>query len=202
MTKDINKALMKEIAERLVFLSNESGTNDSGNKKVMIPQSRDEAMDFIKRLSYKRKGTFSIDNPDVVEEARRLVQKHSQVWVVPNTKTLKYELYIPPDRDKTTYSASSSETASKSGGCFIATAVYGSDSTPEVLVLRTFKDTVLLPSRIGEIFVNTYYLVSPPLARVIASKPFIRKIVRKVLIQPIVKLCRSWMNRNLGGINK
>ena len=84
----------------------------------------------------------------------------------------------------------------KSGGCFIATAVYGSDTASDVLLLRRFRDTVLLPSRIGNIFVNIYYLTSPPLAKAIASNPFLRKIFRKSLIQPTVNLCRSCLTKN------
>lgn len=190
---DMSETAMRKVAKDLVALSNEYGTDEYDNKKVKIPRSRDEAMSFIRKFSYESKGTFSIYDPDVVEEARRLVQRHGQVWVVPNTEALQYEVYVPPDRDKTTYASGTTNTSLKSGGCFIATAVYRSDTAPDVIVLRTFRDNVLLPSRIGKLFVNTYYLFSPPLAEVISSRPFLRKIVRKLLIQPIVNLCRSRM---------
>jgi hypothetical protein len=89
----------------------------------------------------------------------------------------------------------SPEPPKKTGGCFIATAVYGSESAPDVILLRSYREAVLLPSRIGNLFVVTYYLFSPPLARFIASKPFIRNIVRKTIIQPIVGYCRARMDR-------
>lgn len=53
---------------------------------------------------------------------------------------------------------------SSSEGCYIATAVYGDYDVPEVLILRSFRDGVLLKSFWGKIFVKIYYFFSPPLA--------------------------------------
>jgi predicted amidophosphoribosyltransferase len=86
----------------------------------------------------------------------------------------------------------------KKGGCFIATAVYGSDTMPDVVLLREFRDTILVRSRLGRMIVNTYYYLSPPLARVISTKLLFRNLVRKFFIQPIVYICTSNMR---GGID-
>lgn len=48
-----------------------------------------------------------------------------------------------------------------SGGCFVATAVYGSYDCPEVWVLRRFRDQTLAKSTLGRAFISAYYLTSP-----------------------------------------
>lgn len=52
-----------------------------------------------------------------------------------------------------------------SGGCYIATAVYGNYDAPEVLVLRQFRDERLKRTLAGRGFIAAYYAVSPALAR-------------------------------------
>jgi hypothetical protein len=84
----------------------------------------------------------------------------------------------------------------KTGGCFIATACYGTDTAPDVLTLRTFRDSVLLSSKTGRAFVKIYYLLSPPIAKIIASHNLLRSLVRQFFIQPIASFCRSKMKKD------
>ncbi len=72
------------------------------------------------------------------------------------------------------------------GGCFVATAVYGSSIAPEVIIFRRFRDDVLLGSAPGRIGINLYYRVSPPLASFISKSPFLRVITNFVLLRPIL----------------
>lgn len=53
----------------------------------------------------------------------------------------------------------------KSGGCYIATCVYGSYDCPPVWTLRRFRDDVLQNSSAGRIFVKCYYKISPILVK-------------------------------------
>jgi hypothetical protein len=64
------------------------------------------------------------------------------------------------------------------GGCFIATAAYGSILEPQVVVLREFRDKFLLQYKIGRAFVELYYKYSPPIAHYIAKHDVIRMFVR------------------------
>jgi hypothetical protein len=75
---------------------------------------------------------------------------------------------------------------SEVGGCFIATAAYGTSTAKQIDVLREFRDDVLLKSTVGSQFVSLYYRFSPPIANVIASNELLRTLVRELLVDPIV----------------
>lgn len=60
----------------------------------------------------------------------------------------------------------SSNNASKSsGGCYIATSVYGSYDCPEVWTLRRFRDYTLDATWYGRLFIKCYYAISPTIVR-------------------------------------
>lgn len=77
------------------------------------------------------------------------------------------------------------------GGCFVASAVYGSSSAKEVLTLRTFRDRVLARSRMGRLFIIGYYHFAPFYAQFISKSEVLKKIVKITLIAPLVKILRS-----------
>lgn len=83
------------------------------------------------------------------------------------------------------------QSATGGGGCFIASAAYGSSFTPEVIVFRRFRDEVLLTSKLGTIFVEFYYLTSPPLARLISKAKFLQAATRWLLLGPVLRLLKN-----------
>jgi hypothetical protein len=72
-----------------------------------------------------------------------------------------------------------------SGKCFIATATYGSSLADEVVTLRNFRDTVLAGSSLGRALVETYYRVSPPIAKYIAGHET-RKVISRIVLIPLI----------------
>ena len=74
------------------------------------------------------------------------------------------------------------------GGCFIATAAYGTDTAGQLDILREFRDEVLLPNSLGAKFVSLYYGTSPPIANFISQHEVLRTVVRLGLVDPIVKI--------------
>ena len=81
-------------------------------------------------------------------------------------------------------------------GCFIAGAAYSSESAPEVLVLRDFRDRLLKTHAPGRAFVSAYYTLSPPLARYLEAHPSLKPAVRAALAPlvtvAVVLLGFSW----------
>jgi len=81
------------------------------------------------------------------------------------------------------------------GGCFIATAAYGSPTAEQLDVLREFRDALLLENTAGSQLVALYYKLSPPVADFISGNSFLRTLVRELLVDPVV-----WMVEATGGI--
>jgi uncharacterized repeat protein (TIGR01451 family) len=71
------------------------------------------------------------------------------------------------------------------GGCFIATAAYGSYLDPHVRRLRRFRDETLMQSQSGRALVSWYYEFSPPVAAFIEQNEFLKSITR-IMLTPLV----------------
>jgi parallel beta-helix repeat protein len=83
-----------------------------------------------------------------------------------------------------------------SGTCFIATAAFESYMEPSVLSLRAFRDTYLLPCRLGRMFVNTYSRYSPAIADFIAKHDSLKTMVRVGLL-PLMAVSYSTLHLGL-----
>lgn len=96
-----------------------------------------------------------------------------------------------PDKELLTENPPSREDVAaakkKEESCFLATACYDCTCTPELMALRRFRDSCLLPSWSGRLLVSAYYALSPPLANVIRRSGFLRTLVRKCLITPVCR---------------
>ncbi len=76
--------------------------------------------------------------------------------------------------------------------CFIATAAYGSPLHSFVKILRNFRDTYLITSKPGRLFLNLYYKYSPSIAAFVAKHKALRFVVRVSLL-PLVAFSYSML---------
>ncbi len=132
-------------------------------------------------------GIFSYDEETIVElvatpdEGYRFVDWTGDVDTIADSDAAVTTITMKVD-----YSITANFVAAPSGGCFIATAAYGTPSAEQIDVLREFRDIVLLESIPGSLFVSLYYQFSPPVADFIAGNQLLRTVVREFLIDPIV----------------
>ena len=90
-----------------------------------------------------------------------------------NKKILKYDpTYVKPEAPRSSTS---------SGGCYVATAVYGSYDCPEVWTLRRFRDFTLAETWYGRAFIKTYYAISPTLVRWFGESIWFKNLFQKPL---------------------
>ncbi len=79
--------------------------------------------------------------------------------------------------------------------CFIATASFGTLFHPYVKVLRDFRDEFLVTNTYGNLMVELYYNVSPPIADFIAEHASLKLLVRSLLL-PVIGF--AWFSLHFG----
>ena len=110
-------------------------------------------------------------------------------------QTIQVTLTVTGEATATTDTGSSG-----GGGCFIATATYGTPLAQEIEALREVRDTYLLNNAAGAAFVDAYYTFSPPLADFVARHPAAAAATR-ILLTPIIALAHVlWMFPLLVGV--
>jgi hypothetical protein len=137
-------------------------------------------------------GVFVYDNGTVVELVANAVGNSSFVeWsgdvdTIANVKAASTTITMDDD-----YSIRANFEGG--GGCFIATAAYGTAMAEEIQILRQFRDKYLLTNPLGQGLVNVYYENSPPIADFITEHPSLKPAVRTGLMV-IVAMCSMVLN--------
>jgi hypothetical protein len=121
------------------------------------------------------------------------VQPGGEGWMVPgsrvnhnlgNPSTIEIRVYhfngVQAGSPSSSGGRSTSEVAG--GGCFIATAAYGSNMNWHVKILTEFKDKRLSNNPIGRSILDTYYKLSPSVASYMQKHTFARAVVRYALV--------------------
>lgn len=76
----------------------------------------------------------------------------------------------------------------KSGGCYVATAVYGSYDCPQVWTLRRYRDYTLAETWYGRAFIKTYYAISPTLVKWFGHTEWFKNMWKGKLDRMVSKL--------------
>lgn len=122
---------------------------------------------------------------------------HNRTFTMPDSAntTEVFVLFGDPAMEVKVQASSSPGSSGSGGGCFIATAAYGSYGEGHVLILSKFRDQYLLLNGLGRSLVNLYERYSPGLARLISHNQHLIPITR-VGLSPLVGLGMlfSWVN--------
>ena len=76
----------------------------------------------------------------------------------------------------------------KSGGCYVATAVYGSYDCPQVWTLRRYRDYTLAETWYGRAFIHTYYAISPMLVNWLGKTEWFKNMWKPKLDRMVKRL--------------
>lgn len=116
-------------------------------------------------------------------------------WYNPSIKTVKLnkiEIEYMDGTSETQTSGlavqASAAPQSASGGCYVATAVYGSYDCPEVWTLRRYRDDQLAKSWKGRLFIHTYYAISPTLVKWFGNTEWFKNMWKPELDKMVKKL--------------
>ena len=77
------------------------------------------------------------------------------------------------------------ESTTPTGGCYVATSVYGSYDAPEVWTLRQYRDEVLGSTWYGRLFIKAYYAASPTLVKWFGNTEWFQNFFRARLDQMV-----------------
>ncbi len=128
-----------------------------------------------------------------IEIARLLIDKGADVHVTNKGGVALYNKRTDPEIAKMIRARfpglkMGASPESKSGGCYIATAVYGSYDCPEVWTLRRYRDHTLSKTLYGRAFIHTYYAISPTLVKWFGKDDWFKRMWQSKLDRMVKKL--------------
>jgi hypothetical protein len=147
-----------------------------GLQSYMNPQN---FVDFANKHNFSYHKSFGYLDETMLEEVEKILKNNRQVVVAAWYEKNSTDVYLEP-------LIGGSKSNKSSGGCFIATACYGSYSSPEVMVLRRFRDQTLRKSSFGNLCVRIYYKISPNIAIRIKNTKKTRAFILNYLLNPVV----------------
>lgn len=156
---------------------------DSLNLKAKILQARLDATVFPNGSPFSVVQSVET-RQNLLRELRQTYEKLRQVYPDFTAPEL-------PSEQPRNNSSSGARSNSSSGGCYVATAVYGSYDCPQVWTLRRFRDDTLAKSWYGRAFIRAYYAVSPALVKWFGQTAWFKALWRGKLDRMVENLQAS-----------
>ncbi|MBR3570343.1 MAG: InlB B-repeat-containing protein, partial [Oscillibacter sp.] len=104
--------------------------------------------------------------------------KTFKAWLAPGNVELRPGDWYVFSENVTLTAQYQTPAPSSGGGCYVATAVYGSYDCPEVWTLRRFRDQVLAKTWYGRLFIRLYYAVSPTAVKLFGNADWFQNFWR------------------------
>lgn len=142
-------------------------------KKVHMPKAVPKNTEFNK----SQKGTYGSMAGHFFHYCDNLTDV---VLKIPFDARLKGTVFVRDD--------GSIEESQKSGGCYVATCVYGSYDCPQVWTLRRYRDNTLAQTWSGRAFIKTYYAISPTLVKWFGNTEWFKKMWQPKLDRMVKRL--------------
>ena len=127
-------------------------------------------------------------NISLHDDVKRLLQKCKDD---PSNAKKYAQLILEIDSTNAEAKQYLSDTSEIKGGCYVATAVYGSYDCPEVWTLRRYRDYTLAETWLGRRFIALYYAVSPALVKWFGETQWFRKMWKPKLDKIVERLNRE-----------
>lgn len=181
--QSIQNALIKKVNSEIEIWNKR---NDFSSYMEMGPNERIIAGTYISSL-------HRIEVENILINAYKLQQKLGSFDMYSETR----ENYLRNIKDlenlKKQFIVENGYNYSKSsGGCYLATMVYGSYEHPKVMKFRNFRDNILEKSLLGNLFIKIYYSISPYLVMLLKNNNLCNMIIKRLLDFLIDKFGKSW----------
>jgi tetratricopeptide (TPR) repeat protein len=157
--------------------------------------SRGCAYEFFERNIYSAISDYAAaliidpNNANVQDVLQRMRREHNSEFV--DSQIVSFEegwqrRMVKDSNGKWTYVDGTPP--KKSGGCYIATAVYGSYNCPQVWTLRRYRDNSLARTACGRALIRAYYAVSPSLVKWFGTREWFQRIWKRPLDAFVARL--------------
>ncbi|NIS62587.1 MAG: hypothetical protein GTO13_18345, partial [Proteobacteria bacterium] len=132
---------------------------------------------------------FVVDTGDVTQYKLRGLKPDTQYYFAltaydtsGNESDFSAEVGAITDNEPVSGSSFTANGGGSGGGCFVATAAYGSYLNPHVKTLRGFRDEFLTSNSLGRKFVHFYYRYGPLMANQVKKHGFSQFLTRQALL--------------------
>ncbi len=182
---------MTLLSEMMLDYTAPEKETEQSEKRLASLKKKAEVMDWrLKTVIHLAGGeAISVYNGNRVEAVQNLKSLYNEIAELdedfvpaelPSTKATRPSANTQP--------AQSAQYSGGGGGCYVATAVYGSYDCPQVWTLRRFRDNTLAATWYGRLFVHMYYAISPTLVKMFGRTTWFKNLWKPQLDKLVVKL--------------